>query len=75
TIGLTFIALIREVFGNGTITLFAIGSWDGVIKVPGLSSSPIRVFAVSAGALLVMGYLKAFFVWKEENDKKKEAKA
>lgn len=75
TIGLTFIALIREVFGNGTITLFAMGNWDGVIKVPGLSSSPIRVLAVSAGALLVMGYLKAFFVWKEENDKKKEAKA
>lgn len=74
TIGLTIIALIREVFGNGTITLFAIGNWDGVIKVPVLNASPIRVLAVSAGALLVMGYLKAFFVWKADRDSKKEAK-
>lgn len=74
TIGLTIIALIREVFGNGTITLFAVGNWDGVIKVPVLNASPIRVLAVSAGALLVMGYLKAFFVWKADRDSKKEAK-
>lgn len=71
TLGLTFIALLREIIGNGTITLFAIGDWDGVIRIPGLSSSPMRVIGVSAGALLVMGYLKAFFIWKQAHDKSK----
>ena len=65
TLCLTIIALIREVLGSGTITLFAIGSWDGVIRIPGLVSTPIRVVGMSAGALLVMGLLKAFFTWKE----------
>ena len=72
TLGLTIIALIREVLGSGTITLFAIGSWDGVIRIPGLVSTPIRVVGMSAGALLVMGLLKAFFTWKES--KKREEK-
>ena len=71
TIGLTFIALIREIIGSGTITLFAVGDWDGVIRIPGLSSSPMRVIGVSAGALLVMGYLKAFFIWKQNRDASK----
>ncbi len=71
TLGLTFIALIREVIGNGTITLFALGEWDGVIRIPVLSSSPMRVIALSSGALLVMGYLKAFFIWKTDRDNKK----
>ena len=65
TLGLTIIALIREVLGSGTITLFAIGGWDGVIRIPGLASTPIRVVGMSAGALLVMGLLKAFFTWKD----------
>lgn len=72
TLGLTIIALIREVIGSGTITLFAIGSWDGVIKVPLLNKAPVRVVAMSAGALLVMGLLKAFFNWR--NEKKEEKK-
>ena len=74
TLGLTFIALIREVIGNGTITLFQIGSWDGVIRIPVLSSSPMRVIALSSGALLVMGYLKAFFIWKSSKNERKEEK-
>lgn len=65
TLGLTIIALIREVLGSGTITLFSMGSWDGVIRVPFLSSTPVRVVGMSAGALLVMGLLKAFFNWRE----------
>ena len=72
TLGLTIIALIREVLGSGTITLFAMGNWDGVIRIPGLASTPIRVVGMSAGALLVMGLLKAFFTWKE--DRKGEEK-
>ena len=70
TLSLTLIATIREVFGAGTITLFPIGGWDGVITIPGLSESPVRVLTLAAGALLVMGYLKAFFQWKSSKGAK-----
>lgn len=63
TMGLTLIALIREVFGAGTITLVALGGFDGVIKIPLLYTYPVRVMTLAAGALLLMGYLKAFFNW------------
>lgn len=70
TLGLGLIALIREVLGSGTITLFAIGSFDGVIRLPGLSESPVRVFALAPGALLVIGYLKGLFTWMEARKSK-----
>ena len=70
TMSLTLISLIREVFGSGTITLFAVGGFDGVIEIPGLSESPIGVLTLASGALLVMGYLKAFFQWKSSRGKK-----
>jgi electron transport complex protein RnfE len=73
TMSLTLIALIREVFGKGTITLFAIGNWNGVITIPGLYEWPVRVISLAAGALLLMGYLKAFFQWFSENRKAKGA--
>ncbi len=63
TLSLLLIALVREIFGAGTITIFPIGSFDGVIPIPGLVDSPVRVVGLAAGALLVMGYLKAFFNW------------
>jgi electron transport complex protein RnfE len=63
TLALTLIALIREVIGAGTITLFPVGEWDGVISIPVLSTWPVRVMTLAAGALLLMGYLKAFFEW------------
>ena len=63
TLGLLLIAVVREVLGAGTITIFPIGSFDGVIPIPGLVDSPVRVVGLAAGALLVMGYLKAFFNW------------
>ena len=63
-LGLTLIALIREVLGAGTITLFALGSFNGVIEVPWLIDNPFRVMALAPGALLLMGFLKAFFDWK-----------
>ncbi len=66
TLSLSLIALIREVLGAGTITLFPIGSFSGTITLPGLSDSPVRVMTLAAGALLLMGYLKAFFAWKGE---------
>jgi electron transport complex protein RnfE len=65
TLALIIIAFIREVLGSGTISLIPIGTWDGVISIPGLSKSPARVFSLAAGALLVMGYLKALFNWAE----------
>lgn len=70
TMSLTLISLIREVFGSGTITLFAVGGFDGVIKIPGLHESPIGVLTLASGALLVMGYLKAFFQWKSSRGDK-----
>lgn len=66
TLALIIIALVREVFGLGTITLFPIGSFNGVIEIPGLVDSPVRVFGLAAGALLVMGFLKALFNWIED---------
>jgi electron transport complex protein RnfE len=66
TLSLTLIAFIREVFGSGTITLIPIGSFDGVIKIPLLYNYPIRILSLAAGALLLMGFLKAFFAWNSE---------
>ena len=60
TLALTLIALIREVLGSGTITLPGC-----VITVPVISIAPMRVIAFPAGALLVLGLLKAFFQYKE----------
>lgn len=70
TMSLTLISLIREVLGSGTITLFAVGGFDGVIEIPLLNESPIGVLTLASGALLVMGYLKAFFQWKSSRGKK-----
>ncbi|MDY4889285.1 MAG: electron transport complex subunit E [Sphaerochaetaceae bacterium] len=69
TMSLILIALIREVFGSGTITLFAIGNFNGVLKIPVLYQWPVRVISLAAGALLLMGYLKAFFQWFSEKKK------
>ncbi len=74
TLGLTLIALIREVIGAGTITLFPVGSWNGVITLGRYADSPIRVLTFPAGALLLMGYLKAFFSWKSKKSAEKESK-
>lgn len=74
TLGLTLIAFIREVIGAGTITLFPVGSWNGVISFGRYADSPIRVLTFPAGALLLMGYLKAFFNWKTKKNAEKESK-
>ncbi|MCF0261640.1 MAG: electron transport complex subunit E [Sphaerochaetaceae bacterium] len=78
TLALSLIATIREVLGNGTITFISIGSWDGVIYIPFFKDWPIRVMTLAAGALLLMGYLKAFFNWntdRKANKKVEEVKA
>lgn len=67
TLSLMLIAAIREVFGAGTITLLNLSETNRiVITLPGISNSPIRVFTLAPGALLVMGYLKAYFNWNSE---------
>ncbi|HIV99439.1 MAG TPA: electron transport complex subunit E [Candidatus Ornithospirochaeta avicola] len=71
TLSLSLIALIREVIGAGTITLFPIGSFSGVITIPLLSESPVRVITLASGALLVMGYLKALFIYKSTRREEK----
>lgn len=58
TLSLLLIALVREVLGAGTITLPGC-----VITVPGIALAPARVIGFAAGALFVLGYLKAFFNW------------
>lgn len=68
-LGLVIISLIREVLGNGTITLLPLFSWDGKITLPLISKSPVRVISLSAGALLVMGLLRAFIAWRREKKK------
>jgi electron transport complex protein RnfE len=73
TVGLLLISAIREILGAGTITLFAVGAFDGVIRIPGLSSQPARVLALAPGALLVIGFLKALFNWLEMRRESREA--
>ncbi len=74
---LLLIALIREVLGAGTITLFPIASlgFDGVVEVPGLNRYPVRVVGLAAGALLLMGYLKALFGSLETRARERRALA
>jgi len=72
TIGLLVISLVREVLGAGTITLFPMGSFDGVIEIPGLIDAPARIFGLSPGALLAMGFLMAGFNWMKSKSRNKE---
>ncbi|WP_455382976.1 electron transport complex subunit RsxE [Salinispira pacifica] len=63
TLALTLVAVFRETLGSGTITLFPVGSFSGVITVPVLSESPVRILGLGTGAFLITGYLKALFNW------------
>jgi electron transport complex protein RnfE len=59
---LVCLALIREVLGAGTITLFPVGRFAGVVSVRGLA--PARVLAAAPGALLLLGYISALVRWR-----------
>lgn len=72
TLALILIATIREIFGSGTITLFPLGAFSGVIEIPVLNKWPIRVMTLAPGALLLMGYLKAYFEFYSKRKAKKE---
>jgi electron transport complex protein RnfE len=71
TLSLVLIATIREITGSGTITLFPVPSigFSGTITIPWLSVYPARVMIYASGALLLMGYLKAFFTWITDRKK------
>jgi electron transport complex protein RnfE len=56
-VALVLMAAAREALGEGTITLFPIGSFNGRIDLTLLSGSPVRVVTLPAGGLLVLGYL------------------
>lgn len=76
TLALTLIAAIREILGSGTITLLNLSETQRfIITIPGISESPVAVLTLAAGALLVMGYLKAFFTWNGERKAHKEVAA
>lgn len=62
-LSLSLVALVREVLGSGTITLFPFGRWNGIVTVAGLSRNPIGAFALPAGAFLVVAYLAALANW------------
>ena len=76
TLALTAIALVREILGNGTITIFAINAigFDGIIKIPLIYQAPARVMTLAAGALLVIGYLKALLNYVEDRKASSPAK-
>jgi len=54
---LVVIALVREVLGAGTITLFPVAGFSGTIAIPALSSDPARAFGLAGGGLVCLGFL------------------
>lgn len=62
-IGLISIALVREVLGAGSITIIPDKL---VLTIRGLHDAPAVVFAFPAGALIVVGFLQAFYRWLGE---------
>lgn len=69
TIALIAIALVREVLGAGQITLFEQGDTLVRITLGKLNESPVALFSLPAGALIVMGYFKALFNYMERRSK------
>ena len=69
TLALTVIAFIRETLGAGTLALSGLR-----LELP-WSGAPVRAFALPAGALLVIGYLKALFNWYQARRDAKEQAA
>jgi electron transport complex protein RnfE len=54
---LVLVALVREVLGAGTITLFPVSGFSGTIAVPSLINDPVRALGYAGGGLLCIGYL------------------
>lgn len=66
TLTLLLVAAVREALGAGAITLFAVGSFAGVIRIPGLADNPARVLVLAPGALLLAGFLAGLFAWGQQ---------
>jgi Na+-translocating ferredoxin:NAD+ oxidoreductase subunit E len=56
-LALLLIALVRELLGAGTITLFPVAAFGGTVAVGGLVDEPVRALGLAGGALLCLGYL------------------
>ena len=54
---LVVIALVREVLGAGTITLFPIARFSGTVAIPALSADPARAFGLAGGGFVCLGFL------------------
>ncbi len=72
-VALLVISVVREVLGSGTITLFRMGTFDGVVHVGALESHPASLFGYAAGALIVLGYLQALAEWVSRARKERGA--
>ncbi|MFN2311896.1 MAG: Rnf-Nqr domain containing protein [Spirochaetia bacterium] len=65
-VALSLIAGVREILGTGGI------SWGQVaVQVPGLA--PVQLFGTAAGALLVLGYIRALIAYLRLNRESREA--
>lgn len=71
TLSMLLLSLIRESIGNGSITLPFLK-----INIPILNTHPVRVLSLAPGALLLMGFLLAFFNYNKtrKSEKLKESK-
>ncbi|MFP4375858.1 MAG: Rnf-Nqr domain containing protein [Spirochaetales bacterium] len=58
-IGLSLIAIVRELLGSGTLTIWLWSEATVGLVVPALSSHRVLIFATSAGAFMVVAYIKA----------------
>jgi electron transport complex protein RnfE len=52
-------AILREAAGAGTITLFPVGGFGGVVALGSLIDDPARAAGLAGGGLLCLGYLAA----------------
>jgi len=66
-LALSLIAGIREILGTGGL------SWGQVsVMVPGPAQAPVRLFGTAAGALLVLGYIRALVAYLRLNSESEE---
>ncbi len=60
---LTLVAVIREIVGVGSLTLFPASVGGHRLVLPVVSEAPVGLVALAPGALLVVGYLLALQNW------------
>ena len=56
-------AVVREAFGRGTITLPRVGRFSGVLTLGALARNPSAVAIEAAGGLLVLGFFLGLARW------------